>query len=61
MLRRLLRVLALARILNRSAASSLVGKVFMYVAGAAVTAKRIGASEPVDSQSESAAEREDRS
>lgn len=47
---RLLRVLALARILNRSAASSLVGKVSMYVAGAAVTAVALGSITVLDAE-----------
>jgi voltage-gated potassium channel len=40
---RLLRLLALARILNRSAAGSLVGRVSTYVAGAALMAVALGA------------------
>lgn len=40
---RLLRLLALARVLNRSAASSLVGRVSAYVAGTAVMALFLGA------------------
>jgi len=40
---RLLRLLALARVLNRSATSSLVGKVSIYVIGTAVIAAGLGA------------------
>jgi voltage-gated potassium channel len=40
---RLLRLLALARVLNRSVASSLVGKVSTYVVGVAVAAVGLGA------------------
>lgn len=40
---RLLRLLALARVLNRSAAGSLVGQVSTYVLGAAVGAVMLGA------------------
>jgi voltage-gated potassium channel len=40
---RLLRLLALARVLNRSAASSLVGRVSTYVVGTTVVAAGLGA------------------
>jgi voltage-gated potassium channel len=40
---RLLRLLALARVLNRSATSSLVGNVSIYVVGSAVIAAGLGA------------------
>lgn len=40
---RLLRLLALARVPNRSAAGSLVGQVATYVVGAAVSATALGA------------------
>ena len=40
---RLLRLLALARVLNRSVTSSLVGKVSTYVVGVAVVALALGA------------------
>ncbi len=40
---RLLRVLAFARVLNRSASRSLIGRVTMYVGGTAVAALFLGA------------------
>lgn len=51
---RLLRLLALARFLNRSAASSLVGKVSTYVAGVAVLAVLLGAIAVLDAEQDSA-------
>ncbi|MFC7489441.1 MULTISPECIES: potassium channel family protein [unclassified Knoellia] len=47
---RLLRILALARILNRSAASSLVGRVTTYVVGVAVVAVGLGAVATLDAE-----------
>ncbi len=47
---RLLRLLALARILNRSAAGSLVGQVSTYVVGTAVMAVGLGALAILDSE-----------
>jgi voltage-gated potassium channel len=47
---RLLRLLAFARVLNRSAASSLVGRVSAYVAGVAVTALCLGAIAVLDAE-----------
>lgn len=47
---RLLRLLALARILNRSAAGSLVGQVSTYVAGTAVMAVGLGALAVLDAE-----------
>lgn len=47
---RLLRLLAFARILNRSAAGSLVGKVSTYVAGTAVMAVGLGALAVLDAE-----------
>ena len=47
---RLLRLLAFARVLNRSAAGSLVGKVSTYVAGTAVTALGLGALAVLDAE-----------
>jgi voltage-gated potassium channel len=47
---RLLRLLALARILNRSAAGSLVGQVSTYVVGAAVMAVGLGAIAVLDAE-----------
>lgn len=47
---RLLRLLALARILNRSAASSLVGRVTTYVAGVAIMAVGLGAVAILDAE-----------
>lgn len=47
---RLLRLLALARVLNRSAAGSLVGKVSAYVAGTAVMALGLGALAVLDAE-----------
>ncbi len=47
---RLLRVLAFARILNRSAASSLAGRVGAYVGGTAVVAVLLGAIAVLDAE-----------
>lgn len=47
---RLLRVLALARVLNRSAAGSLVGQVSTYVVGSAATAMMLGAVAILDAE-----------
>lgn len=47
---RLLRLLALARILNRSAANSLVGRVTTYVVGVAVVAVGLGAVAILDAE-----------
>lgn len=47
---RLLRLLALARILNRSAANSLVGRVSAYVIGAAIMAWGLGALAVLDAE-----------
>lgn len=47
---RLLRLLAFARVLNRSAAGSLVGKVSSYVAGTAVMALGLGALAVLDAE-----------
>lgn len=47
---RLLRLLAFARVLNRSAAGSLVGKVSTYVAGTAVMALGLGAIAVLDAE-----------
>lgn len=47
---RLLRLLALARILNRSATSSLVGRVGTYVFGASVMASVLGALAMLDAE-----------
>ena len=47
---RLLRLLAFARVLNRSAAGSLVGKVSAYVAGTAVMALGLGALAVLDAE-----------
>lgn len=49
---RLLRLLALARILNRSAAGSLVGRVTAYVVGTAATAMALGAIAMLDAERE---------
>ena len=49
---RLLRLLALARVLNRSVASSLVGKVSAYVVGVAVVAVALGAIAVLDAEQE---------
>ena len=49
---RLLRLLALARVLNRSVASSLVGKVSTYVVGVAVVAVALGAIAVLDAEQE---------
>lgn len=50
---RLLRLLALARVLNRSATSSLVGRVSTYVAGAAAMAVSLGAIAILDAEQDS--------
>ena len=47
---RLLRLLAFARILNRSAANSLVGRVSTYVVGVAVVAVGLGALAVLDAE-----------
>ncbi|MGL5867339.1 MAG: potassium channel family protein [Dermatophilaceae bacterium] len=47
---RVLRVLALARVLNRSAAGSLVGRVTTYIAGTAITAVFLGAVAVLDAE-----------
>lgn len=47
---RLLRLLALARILNRSAASSLAGRVGTYVGGSAIAAVFLGAVAVLDAE-----------
>lgn len=47
---RLLRLLAFARVLNRSAAGSLVGRVSAYVVGVAVTALCLGALAVLDAE-----------
>ena len=52
---RLLRLFALARVLNRSAVSSLVGRVGVYIAGSAVMAVGLGAVAVLDAEEESAA------
>lgn len=49
---RLLRLLALARILNRSAAGSLIGRVTAYVVGTAVMALGLGAIAVLDAEQE---------
>jgi voltage-gated potassium channel len=49
---RLLRLLALARVLNRSAAGSLVGRVATYVGGTAVIAVGLGAVAVLDVEQE---------
>ena len=51
---RLLRLLALARVLNRSAASSLVGRVSTYVAGVAALALFLGAIAVLDAEQDAA-------
>lgn len=51
---RLLRLLALARVLNRSAASSLVGRVTTYVVGTAIMAAGLGAIAVLDAEQDSA-------
>ncbi len=51
---RLLRLLAFARVLNRSAASSLVGRVSAYVAGTAVMALFLGAIAVLDVEQDAA-------
>lgn len=50
---RLLRLLAFARILNRSAVGSLVGKVSTYVAGTALMALGLGAIAVLDAEQDS--------
>lgn len=47
---RLLRLLALARVLNRSAAGSLVGKVTTYAAGVAIMSVGLGALAALDAE-----------
>ncbi|MGG5259684.1 potassium channel family protein [Phycicoccus avicenniae] len=47
---RLLRLLAFARVLNRSAASSLIGRVSTYVAGVAILAVFLGAIAVLDAE-----------
>lgn len=51
---RLLRLLALARVLNRSAAGSLVGRVSTYVGGTAVMALGLGALAVLDAEQDAA-------
>jgi voltage-gated potassium channel len=51
---RLLRLLALARIMNRSAAGSLVGQVTTYVIGAAAMAVGLGAIAALDAEQDAA-------
>ena len=51
---RLLRLLAFARVLNRSAAGSLVGKVSVYVAATAVAALGLGALAALDAEQDAA-------
>lgn len=51
---RLLRLLAFARVLNRSAVGSLVGKVTTYVAGTAVMALGLGAVAVLDAEQDAA-------
>ena len=51
---RLLRLLAFARVLNRSAAGSLVGRVSTYVAGIAVMAVGLGALAVLDAEQDAA-------
>ena len=51
---RLLRLLAFARVLNRSAAGSLVGRVSTYVAGIAVMALGLGALAILDAEQDAA-------
>ena len=51
---RLLRLLAFARVLNRSAAGSLVGRVSTYVAGTAVMALGLGALAILDAEQDAA-------
>lgn len=50
---RLLRLLAFARVLNRSAVGSLVGKVSTYVAGTALMALGLGAIAALDAEQDS--------
>lgn len=50
---RLLRLLALARVLNRSATSSLIGRVSTYVAGVAILAVFLGAIAVLDAEQDS--------
>lgn len=47
---RLLRLLALARVLNRSATSSLIGRVSTYIAGVAIMAVFLGAIAVLDAE-----------
>lgn len=47
---RLLRLLAFARVLNRSAAASLIGRVSTYVAGTAVMSLGLGALAVLDAE-----------
>lgn len=51
---RLLRLLALARVLNRSAVGSLVGRVSTYVAGTAVMAVGLGSLAVLDAEQDAA-------
>lgn len=51
---RLLRLLAFARVLNRSAAGSLVGRVSTYVGGTAVMALGLGALAVLDAEQDAA-------
>lgn len=51
---RLLRLLAFARVLNRSAASSLAGRVSAYVAGTAIMALFLGAIAILDVEQDAA-------
>ena len=51
---RLLRIFALARILHRSAANSLIGRVSIYVAGTAIMAVGLGAIAVLDAEQGSA-------
>ena len=51
---RLLRLLAFARVLNRSAAGSLVGRVSTYVAGIAVMSLGLGALAILDAEQDAA-------
>jgi voltage-gated potassium channel len=51
---RLLRLLAFARVLNRSAVGSLVGQVFTYVVGTAIMAVGLGAIAVLDAEQDAA-------
>jgi len=51
---RLLRILALARILNRSAVGSLIGRVSVYVGGVAIMALGLGAIAVLDAEQDTA-------